>query len=960
MGPFAIAMLVFSLAQIVIGLIQRAKAKKASKADPAPWQDIQSPDGAQIPKVYGSAYLSPLIVWVGDRNVRDLQDGTYEYHAKMQGMVCHGPVDRLYDYIVRDCSLRAAPPMLWAGEGYWPPITWGQNVGVPEWTGARRLPIDRPTNQSRAEFMIWAGKMFGEASDPNSKGGLAGITHFHWGLMADAICELNLEAAQFAGTGPGVQVASAIPGVAYVNFGHLQSPTGWPQFASYAGGVALPGLVWNPPPADLWAPACGGFYWGSDPNVDVLQVLVGCKGEHGFIGGDMNPADIMYDLLTSASAYGCGFDPALVDKTSFDAAALILADEDFGLSVVVSEARAASDYLDDIAWHIDGIVYQAPLTGKLTLTLFRKNYSTSAVPILTPSNARNIVVVRPGLAELISEVKVTYQRMDGLTWHKTEDELFATNPTASFAQPYQVLGRNLGGTLVGDVRANWNAWKPLIHQGATLLVENVDYTINRDTGIVVFMAGGAFQEGEPATATYWSAPSYFGYVDQTQTIQNLATAQLMGEVRTESYDLPYVTNDVNAQRIADRLLRSVSRPLARVSFEMDHTGYSLVPGSVLRLQSPDHGMYGSVLRILSVDYGRLETGTITIDAVEDVYSDQVAMVPVVVGGGGRLPVPTLKAPRPAGMVQVIPSAVRMAIYPADPTLPILMRRTDDVAGLVNPVYFQIAAGVLYYDDPILVGTTKYYWIQHVDPSGIYSSSDWLGPVAATAVAGTPGSNPAVILPIIEQIITETETTGTVEVVITDPHSRVVRVEFRTREGDLTWSPWARDGTVPYSATVNKVALQTSAIEWSVLWYNADPILVTTTRLVEFGPGVRQAIAIEVGTGSLNINEGVQAAIRMPFDGSWVRWTMLAPYDPSPRVTMDIWSDTYGNFPPTVADTITGNEAPKLTGATKNEGTALLNWDRNFKAGDVLYFVATQISACRGWTLVVDYNRNTNT
>jgi hypothetical protein len=56
---------------------------------------------------------------------------------------------------------------------------------------------------------------------------------------------------------------------------------------------------------------------------------------------------------------------------------------------------------------------------------------------------------------------------------------------------------------------------------------------------------------------------------------------------------------------------------------------------------------------------------------------------------------------------------------------------------------------------------------------------------------------------------------------------------------------------------------------------------------------------------------------------------------STTTVIDIWKDTYANFPPTVADTITGSAKPAITASNKNTSTTLTGWTTSINAGDIL-------------------------
>lgn len=63
------------------------------------------------------------------------------------------------------------------------------------------------------------------------------------------------------------------------------------------------------------------------------------------------------------------------------------------------------------------------------------------------------------------------------------------------------------------------------------------------------------------------------------------------------------------------------------------------------------------------------------------------------------------------------------------------------------------------------------------------------------------------------------------------------------------------------------------------------------------------------------------------------------------IVVDIWKDTEGNYPPTVADTITGAEKPTVSGATKASDTSLnggAGWA--LAAGTTLRFNVDSVAA----------------
>ena len=55
------------------------------------------------------------------------------------------------------------------------------------------------------------------------------------------------------------------------------------------------------------------------------------------------------------------------------------------------------------------------------------------------------------------------------------------------------------------------------------------------------------------------------------------------------------------------------------------------------------------------------------------------------------------------------------------------------------------------------------------------------------------------------------------------------------------------------------------------------------------------------------------------------------------IVIDIWKDTFANYPPTVGDTIVASAKPTLSSENKSEDTTLTGWTTTLSKGDILYF-----------------------
>lgn len=106
-------------------------------------------------------------------------------------------------------------------------------------------------------------------------------------------------------------------------------------------------------------------------------------------------------------------------------------------------------------------------------------------------------------------------------------------------------------------------------------------------------------------------------------------------------------------------------------------------------------------------------------------------------------------------------------------------------------------------------------------------------------------------------------------------------------------------------------------------------------LSEADIGVRASLTFIIDGGGSVIAAGEKGHLRIPFACEIERVTLLV--DQSGSIVIDIWKDTYANFPPTNADSITAATPPTITAAQKSEDTTLTGWTKAISAGDILAF-----------------------
>lgn len=100
-------------------------------------------------------------------------------------------------------------------------------------------------------------------------------------------------------------------------------------------------------------------------------------------------------------------------------------------------------------------------------------------------------------------------------------------------------------------------------------------------------------------------------------------------------------------------------------------------------------------------------------------------------------------------------------------------------------------------------------------------------------------------------------------------------------------------------------------------------------------GLASTLNFTIDGGGSVIPTGIIGDLVVDFNCTITSATLLA--DQSGSVVVDIWKDTYANYPPTVADTITASAKPTLSGAIKSQDATLTGWTKTITSGDILRF-----------------------
>jgi hypothetical protein len=104
------------------------------------------------------------------------------------------------------------------------------------------------------------------------------------------------------------------------------------------------------------------------------------------------------------------------------------------------------------------------------------------------------------------------------------------------------------------------------------------------------------------------------------------------------------------------------------------------------------------------------------------------------------------------------------------------------------------------------------------------------------------------------------------------------------------------------------------------------------------------IGLRIDNGANVIPTGVNGNIVVPFACTITQWTLLA--NESGSIVIDIWKDSYANYPPVVGDSITASAKPTISSATKGQSSTLTGWTTSFLAGDILRFNVDSVTSIK--------------
>lgn len=334
-----------------------SKALPIDKNDPGSIEPPSADPSRPIPVVWGTAKVQPNVFWWGNTDAREFtkkgQAAGFTYYAAMAMGICWGPIDALVDIIFDNRrSIKISPATI-----------------------TPTLPRNKPGGGLGEDYVLVADNLFGGSE---KEGGVRGKMGFYYGT-AEQWGDWYLVQETEVG---GLPTESDHKRLAYAVF------------------------KWSATENQV-------FGWGTTANIKPVHFVVrrcpagaNGAGTATINGHDANPAEIIYEILTD-TWWGLRMATADIDLASFQAAAVTLSGEGFGISMIANGVPG-TDTIQEVLRYIDGAVYTDPVTGKIAMSLVRKDYTEGTLPVVNSDNGHSFEFSRPTFRELATGVKVKF------------------------------------------------------------------------------------------------------------------------------------------------------------------------------------------------------------------------------------------------------------------------------------------------------------------------------------------------------------------------------------------------------------------------------------------------------------------------------------------------------------------------------------------------------------------------
>lgn len=110
-----------------------------------------------------------------------------------------------------------------------------------------------------------------------------------------------------------------------------------------------------------------------------------------------------------------------------------------------------------------------------------------------------------------------------------------------------------------------------------------------------------------------------GFKRNIVTAQDHANIAATGNVRSQTFEFPFISTEAWALKVAARELKAATLPLGKGTARTTRDMWDAVPGDILSLSWARYGLDSKLVRVLSMSAGDLDDGVIELELIEDVY-----------------------------------------------------------------------------------------------------------------------------------------------------------------------------------------------------------------------------------------------------------------------------------------------------------------------------------------------------
>lgn len=167
------------------------------------------------------------------------------------------------------------------------------------------------------------------------------------------------------------------------------------------------------------------------------------------------------------------------------------------------------------------------------------------------------------------------------------------------------------------------------------------------------------------------------------------------------------------------------------------------------------------------------------------------------------------------------------------------------------------------------------------------------------------------------------------------------------------------GPIHIASVENAETISPAGTDLVVLLDVSDSNKLKTATVNNVGTGgsvtVTDNIQIRLNGGGFAITTGTKyPALEVPWDCTIVGARILL--DQSATMTVDIWKDTYANYPPDNSDSITAAAPIGSSAANKGQDTTLTGWTTSLSEGDIILINVDANDNATFATIVLDVTR----